>query len=454
VAGLDFGEVYPPVVSTTTVRVLLAVVAAFDYELDQLDVATAFLNAPLSEDVYMRPPPGLSTPPDSVLKLKKSLYGLRQAPREWNTMLQSWLLSNGFQQSSVDRCLFFIPGVIWVVVWVDDFAVMAKEKAVSAKFKQDISNRFAVHDLGPLRHFLGLEVVRDRENRSLSLFATSHIDEALARFNLSDASPVYTPLPSGIHLVPCPSESERAPSTCPYRALLGTLLYIASWARPDISFAVSQLAKFQERPSMQHWTLAKHALRYLKHTRSLGITYSGRATASSVSFSNNTGVPSHVVDPSGKTLFGMADASWADDIATRRSHSGHVFLFANAAVAWHSKQQDLVTLSSTEAEYVALGSAVREALFLRSLFSVLLDHPLSTVPILEDNQSTIRQASNLQSTSRSKHLDIRHHFLKDHVQQGDVQLYYVPTSLQAADSLTKSLDRVKVSLFRQIVLGG
>ena len=272
--GLDYDEVYSPVVNSTTLRTMLAVAAVHDYELDQMDAVTAFLNAPLDEDIFLRIPDGFEQKPGSVLRLKKSLYGLKQAPRYWNSMLHEWLLSQELQQCVVDPCLYFIPGKLWVGFWVDDFIVMAKDAAVKDKFKQDICAQFKMRDMGAVDKFLGMKIVRDRAARVLSLRSTLHIDDMLARFSMSDAKIASTPLPNKCCLMAYAEGDTLLSASTPYRALVGSLLYVATWTRPDIAFAVSQVARFQSKPTTVHWQAAKDILRYLKGTREMGLTYS------------------------------------------------------------------------------------------------------------------------------------------------------------------------------------
>ena len=437
-AGIDFGEVYAPVTHSTTVRTMFALANALDYELDQMDAVTAFLNSPLEDDeLYLHLPDGYQpqTQGATMLRLRKSLYGLKQAPRHWNKMLSDWLLSYGLQQSDVDPCLFFILGKLWVAIWVDDFLLMAVDVTVKDKFKSAIAAQFKMRDLGAIKQFLGMVVTRDRAARTLTITSIMHIDEMLQRYGMADAKPAHTPLEHLAVLRECVNEADCVSASVPYRGVVGSLLYVAMWTRPDIAFAVSQIARFQSKPSVHHWECAKRILRYLKGTRQLGLTYS-------------TGVTGQQ-----PVLRGYVDASWGEDLDTRRSQSGYVFMLGGAAISWKSKLQHTVALSSTEAEYLSLGTATGEALYLRNLLGDL--HPAAAGPVTlyEDNQSTIKQASNLQSSERTKHIDIRHHFIKSHVANGDIALEYIPTAEQPADALTKSLDRVKVSSFRQFTLG-
>jgi len=179
-AGIDFDQVYAPVVNSSTLRAMLAVATINNYELDQMDAVTAFLNAPLEEELYLRIPEGFTPQPGHVLRLKKSLYGLKQAPRYWNKMLHDWMVSQGLQQSQVDQCLYFLPGKLWVTFWVDDFLVMGSDRATTDKFKASISAHFRMRDLGPIDQFLGMTITRDRRQGTLSLRSSKkHIDDML-----------------------------------------------------------------------------------------------------------------------------------------------------------------------------------------------------------------------------------------------------------------------------------
>jgi hypothetical protein len=448
-AGVDFDEVYAPVVNSSTLRALLAMAAIEDLDVDHMDVVTAFLNAPLEEELYLRIPDGFEARPGFVLRLKKSLYGLRQAPRCWNKTLHDWLLSYGLQQSQVDQSLYFIPNQLWVAVWVDDFIVAARDANTKHAFKSALSGQFEMQDLGPIHHFLGMEIARDRPSRTLTLTVTGHIDRILESFDMQKAHGTFTPMPTGTILEAYKEGDQVLPSHYPYRAVVGSLNYLVTWVRPDLAFAVTQLARHQERPMMRHWLAAKQCLRYLKATRTVGLTYSAQLNVQLRDVAAAVGAD--LVLPT--SLHGYVDASWAEDLDTRRSQTGYVFCYGNAAISWNSHLQRLVTMSSTEAEYVALGEAVKEALYLRNLFSELRSAAPPSIPLFEDNQSTIKQALNTQSSRRTKHIDIRHHFLKQHVSNNVVTLHYIPTSLQSADCLTKCLDRVKVEFFRQIIIG-
>jgi len=427
--GIDYDvfSISSPVTTATTVRAVLSVAAHRDYHIDQLDVKTAFLNADLNEELYLRVPDGY-TPGNkatTALRLRKSLYGLKQAPHEWNKLLSEWLRSQGLQQSSADQCLFFIPNKLWVVFWVDDFLVVSVDAAVKDAFKTALAARFKLRDLGPVQQFLGMSITRDRKQRKLTVSSTAHIDAMLQRYNMADARPAPTPLEHMACLRARTDGEERLHLSVPYRGAVGSLLYVAMWTRPDIAFAVSQVARFQADPSVYHWECVKRIFRYLKGTRLLGLTFSG--------------------GPAKLTLKGYVDASWGEDLDTRCSQSAYVFMLGNAAISWKSKLQRLVALSSTEAEYISLCTASCEALYLRKLLGDICPDASGPVTLYEDNQSTIKQASSLLSSDRSKHMDIKYRFIKQHVANGDICLEYIPTADQPADALTRSLDRIKAN---------
>ena len=431
---------------------MLAMAAMENLELEHMDVVTAFLNAPLEEELYLRVPEGFPSRPGHVLRLHKSLYGLRQAPRCWNKTLHDFLISKGFQQSQYDASLYFKPGTLWVAVWVDDMLIMARDTAASKAFKAQLCARFEMQDLGPVRRFLGLEVTRDRAARTISLTAMDNINDVLERFHMSDAATALTPMPEGDNLSAREEGEDELPPEYPYRALVGCLNYLVTWVRPDLSFPVLQLARNQQHPTMRHWRAGKQILRYLKHTRDLGLVYS--ASLSPVAKQVAATVGDSVVKT--KQLLCYVDASWAED-ESRKSQTGYAFCYGNGAIAWSSRLQSIITLSSTEAEYVALGEAVMSAIYLRNLLQELLNmSDAPSVAFLEDNQGTIKQALNLHTSNRTKHIDIRYHFLKHHFADDSqsFSIHYVPTHLQAADLLTKSVNRVKVEFLRQIILGG
>eukprot|EP00873_Tetraselmis_striata_P041018 jgi/Tetstr1/461282/TSEL_006409.t1 len=390
------------------------------------------------EEIYMRPPPGYeqydARGRPMVLRLLKSLYGLKQSPRNWHNTLHKFLVCYGFQQLKSD------PGayVYWqggqliciLVVYVDDMIFAFKNAVWAADFKTALGARFDIKDLGVCAWALGMAVERDWDNATLKVHQAKYIDDMVHKFNLADAYAVSTPAEVGADV---PGSNKPLAAEMPYQALVGSLLYAMVATRPDIAEAVSKLCRVMAKPEERHWQAAKRVLRYLKGTKTLGLTFSG-----------------------GKAdglLHGYCDADWAGDVVSRRSTTGFVFMLCGAAVSWKSQLQATVALSTAEAEYMALCAAVCEALFLRELLRELCCAQSEATVIFEDNQSCIALTRNPMTHGRSKHIAIKYHFTREKVLSGEVAIEYCPTAQMVADALTKALGRLKHAEFAMQMLG-
>ena len=428
--GIDYSDVFAPVMKSSSLRTALALAASLNWVIYQIDVDCAFLYAVIDEDIYIKVPEGVTgAPANSVCKLKKSLYGLKHSPRNWNSTLHQWLISHGFTQSKADPAVYIIPDTCILLIYVDDIIIIAQDDPWAINFKQDFSVEFRIKDLGELHWVIGMEVIRDRQARTLYLNQTQYIKSILKRFNMIDCHPVTTPcLIKG--------KSNSAPFSDPtlYKSLVGSLLYAAGGTRPDIAFAVGQLARHMDSPTEADWSNGKHVLKYLAGSLNKGLKFGGSDAHCSV----NT------------QLVGFSDADYAGDILTRRSTTGYIFFLNGGAVSWKSRLQPTVALSTAEAEYMALCSTTCEALFLRAL---LLEFGFKqpATAILEDNQSAINMSKSAMTQSRSKHIDVRFHFTREKLLSGEIFIKYCPTKDMIADILTKPLvtDRVRAltSLF-------
>eukprot|EP00873_Tetraselmis_striata_P044094 jgi/Tetstr1/464358/TSEL_009152.t1 len=436
--GIDYAETFAPTVKFTTIRVLFAIAVQYGWNIHQVDVDTAFLYAPVEEEIYMRPPPGYeqydARGRPMVLRLLKSLYGLKQSPRNWHNTLHKFLVCYGFQQLKSD------PGayVYWqggqliciMVVYVDDMIFAFKNAVWAADFKTALGARFDIKDLGVCAWALGMAVERDWDNATLKVHQAKYIDDMVHKFNLADAYAVSTPAEVGADV---PGSNKPLAAEMPYQALVGSLLYAMVATRPDIAEAVSKLCRVMAKPKERHWQAAKRVLRYLKGTKTLGLTFSG-------------GKPDGL-------LHGYCDADWAGDVVSRRSTTGFVFMLCGAAVSWKSQLQATVALSTAEAEYMALCAAVCEALFLRELLRELCCAQSEATVIFEDNQSCIALTRNPMTHGRSKHIAIKYHFTREKVLSGEVAIEYCPTAQMVADALTKALGRLKHAEFAMQMLG-
>ena len=419
--GENVFETYSPVMKMSSFRLVMAIVAVLNLICKAMDVNTAFLYAPIDEVIFVEQPEGFrKVGPKGeklVCQMKRSLYGLKQSPRNWNQVIDAWLTEYGLTASSADPCVYVRRSpdgsLLIVMLWVDDLIICGNNAAEIDHFKETISKRFDMKDLGDLSNILGLKVIRDRPARILEIHQEEYIDEVLQRFGMTDCKPVGTPAEG--YLERCPNgEASRD-----YMSLVGSLLYAAMVTRPDIAFAVQALGRHLQSSSDAHWTAGKRILRYLKGTKDMGLVY---------------GESAH-----GITLKGFADADWATDKDTRRSVTGYVFELGGAAITWNSKLQPTVALSTSEAEYMAASAATQEAIHLRRLLGDLGFPQEGPTVILEDNMGCICMSENPVMHRRTKHIDIKFHFIREAIERGDVVLTFTSTSTQVADLLTKAV---------------
>lgn len=430
--GADYDETFSPVVRLESLRTLIALSVQQGLQLHQVDVTTAFLNGKLEEEVFMSQPEGFVTKGREhlVCRLKKSLYGLKQSPRCWNTALDQLLKEIGFVQSESDPCIYReSSGELFLLgVYVDDIVMASKSQARLKEVKKSLAKRFDIKDLGKLHHFLGMKIIQDEATGKVWVGQQAYTESLLRKFGMEDAKPVATPVDTSTKLVKG-KESDECADQQQYQSAVGSLLYLAMATRPDITFAVSKVAKFCTMPTKQHWTAVKRILRYLRSTADYGLVFTPHSSGDCV---------------------GYSDADWGGDLDDRKSTSGYLFQIGGGAVSWRSKKQTCVALSTAEAEYVALASAAQEAMWMRQLTALLGDRPQEAVTVFEDNQSAICMTKNPQFHGRSKHISIKYHFIRDQVDKGSVKLQYCPTEDMVADMLTKGLPKEQFAKLRSM----
>lgn len=426
--GVDYRETFSPVVRYATIRMVLALAVEHQMHLHQLDVVTAYLNGDLHEEIYMQQPEGFKdeSNPNKVLKLQKSLYGLKQAGREWNAKLNEVLCKIGFDRCKNEPCLYKMTrnnNLIIIAVYVDDIIVGCKDKNEISNIKSRIACEFEITDKGLLEHFLGMEVIRDGETGEIKLSQELYINEMLEEYGMENCKPSSVPLSPGFQMK-CNGDCEKFDPTT-YQSLIGALLYLALTTRPDIIHSVSKLAQRNSDPHVEHWAAAKNILRYLKGTKNLKLIFS-RST---------------------KTLEGYADADWGGCPVDRKSYSGYAFYIGKSLISWESKKQNTTALSSTEAEYISISNASKEAVYLRRLLQELGFWKDESVILNVDNQGAMKLAMNPVYHNRSKHIDIKYHHIRDVVQSKEVELKYCPTDDMIADIFTKNLPKAKHTNF-------
>lgn len=441
--GDDFSTVFAPVAHLQTVRTILALAVAKEYEVHHIDVSGAFLYAPIHTEVYIRLPegvPDIDTDGDKLVgRLNKAMYGVGEASRAWNNTIDKKFREHGYVRGSADTCAYHkkYPGGQEALVTghVDDFIIAAPPDIINDA-KKPITANFKHTDFGPVQSCLGMHV--QRQLTSINIDQQAYAEGVLSRFGMQDCKPMSTPMIPGLQLSKEPDEQQGDAylddaAVTEYRALVGCLMYLVVGTRPDLAYAVGKLGRYMSEPTEQHWVAAKHVLRYVKGTVDMGITYT---------------------KPTGcNRLAGFSDASHGNRLEDNgKSTSGYVFMLSGGAVSWSSKLQPVVALSTAEAEYIALAEATKEALFLRNLLEEL-HAPQGTVVIHEDNRSTIRMAENPMTTPRSKHIALRYHFIREHVGNGDITLRYIESGEMVADALTKALARPALAKHRSIMIG-
>ena len=419
--GIDFTETFAPVAKFNTIRILLAISAIEGFNVKQMDVSTAFLHAEVEEDLYMKQPEGFEIQGEDgstlVCKLKKSLYGLKQAGRNWNKTLDLYLKKYGFIASKVDPCLYILRkengSTIILVVYVDDILSFDNDSKLRDKFISDISKRFKIVDIGDAKWILAMKL--EKENGTIHIDQEKYLNDVLERFQMEECKVMNTPV-----VVDNSDNNIQFDNQTLYMSLVGSLIYLSVVSRPDISYAVGKVSQKMANPTQNDWIAAKRILRYLKKDKRLGPTYSRNGSL---------------------TLVGYSDSDWGGDVETRKSTSGYVFTLGGAAISWTSKKQSTVALSSTEAEYMALCAAIQEAVYLRLLLSDLGYTQNEPTLIYQDNQGSIAMAKNAIISRRTKHVDIKYHYVREMIEAGQIRLEYIPTDKMVADCLTKPVGK-------------
>ena len=441
--GVDFEQTYASVVKPMAFRLLFAIAAHHDLDIEQLDVVTAFLYGVIDQLIYVQMPKGYEKA-GMICKLNKALYGLKQSPRLWYERLSEFLLTKlGLSKLHAYHSIFSssagIRGPI-VTSFVDDLNIIGpKGSPMISEVKKQLNIAFKLVDMGPISHYLGLKVERNRDNRTIKLSQSTYIEKVLEKFHMQNAKSTTTPMKEGSQFR---NESQASESDIKqYQAIVGSIMFAMIETRPDIAYATSVVSRHAKNPGKSHMEATKQILRYLSATRDRGITFGG----------------------GNLSIQGYSDSDWAGDKEDRKSTSGYVFMLNNGPISWASKRQKTVALSSTDAEYMALTLAAKETIWIRLLMTelgLMQDDATPTVNVLEregaialkgDNQSAIALANNPVLHSRTKHIDIQHHFIRNEVTEGRIDLTYVSSEHMVADGLTKPLAPVKFfSFIRQV----
>ncbi|KAJ3698926.1 hypothetical protein LUZ61_002631 [Rhynchospora tenuis] len=415
--GIDFEETFTSVARLESIRMLLAYAANKGFTLFQMDVKNTFLNGWIEEEVFVQQPPGFVDhfKPDHVFKLHKALYGLKQVPRAWYGRLCTFLLDNNFSRGKMDTTLFTKKRddhLLLVQIYVDDIIFGSTNASLAEEFSSLMSSEFEMSMIGELNFFLGLQIKQQQDDIFIS--QTKYAKELIKKFGIEENKRCDTPMGKSA----CIDADDKgvAMDITLYRGMIGSLLYLTA-SRPDIMHAVCLCARYQANPKESHHKAVKRILRYVKGTQNLGLWH-GKQTE--------------------LDLVGFTDADFAGDRMDRKSTSETCQFLGGSLISWSSRKQTSVSLSTAEAEYVAVGSCCTQILW---MMQTLRDYELDfrKVPIFCDNTSAILISKNPVLHSRTKHIEIQHHFIRDHVEKGDVELTHVDTKDQVADIFTKPI---------------
>lgn len=417
----DYNVIYSPVAKLSTIRTLLSIGNQLGYYFIQLDVKTAFLHGELKENIYIYPPIGVECKEGYVLKLLKSIYGLKQAAKCWNIKINNFLEGLGFVRSESDYCLYtklVSDHIMYLLLYVDDMIIAGKDLKLIEKCKGDLMSKFEMKDKKYLKNFLGLEIDYDRDLGILKISQKYYLLGILKRFGFENCKKCTLPIDPNLKL----NLNKENEIQVPIRELIGCLMYLMLGSRPDISFSINLFSRFQDRNLWEVWTGLKRLLRYLKGTVDVSLNYKR----------NNKAL----------TMTCYVDSDWGADSFDRKSISGFLIRVFDNTVLWTTRKQNSIALSSTEAELIALCTAVKECLWLKRVTSDLGIF-LKDFTIYEDNQGCISIINNPENNVRVKHIDLKYKFVSEYVRNKTIIIEYVGTNYQLADFLTKGLHRIR-----------
>ena len=393
-----------------------------------MDVETAFLNGQINSEVYVNQPKGYEDGTNRVYKLSKALYGLRESPRDWYECFDECITKLGFERSNVDLCLYKkrkYKEEIYLLIYVDDLLICSKSKKNIRNIKKMLSDRFKMKDLDEIKEYLGINIKYNYQEYELTLSQTKYIETLADKYKIKNSRLYSTPMETNLKL----DKAETCESNIKYRNLIGALLYISSSTRPDISYSVNYLSRYQNSYSETHWKYALRILKYLYLTKDLNLLYKRNEKCDIISC--------------------YVDADWAGDNFDRKSTSGYIIKMYGNVIDWKSRKQKCIAKASTYAEYIALSEVVSEIKYIRELVKIFDININEPIKVYEDNSGAINIANNGNFTKNSKHIEIHYHFVHESVEEKLIDVCKIDTKKNVADIFTKALCKEKFEKFRK-----
>jgi hypothetical protein len=420
--GIDYYETFAPVVRMESLRILLAIAANEDLEIHQMDVITAYLAGELEEEIYMKPPAGLPSSGRKVCRLRKGLYGLKQSARVWNQRIGKKLEQSGMHATNGDHSVWVSHdrGLI-LALYVDDIVLFARDMQAIRWMKGILNKNFNMKDLGPISTVLGIRIRRDRVQGTLWADQSHYINDILKEFQYEDCKPLRTPADGYEYFQPVGVNDTPFAEIAKYQRALGELNWLVRATRIDLAFVVHKFSQHCHNPCVRHWTGVQQVFRYLKGSQGLALHYAR----------------------DNKELIGYSDTDFASDRSDRKSTMGYAYILSGGAVTWASRKQQIISTSTTEAEYIGLCNAAKEAVWIRNFLQDIGRRTLAgdtrATRILGDNQGALRLVANPEFHARSKHIDVQYHYVRELLESNTISVEYIRTTEMAADCLTKPL---------------
>jgi hypothetical protein len=458
--GVDYHDTFSPVLDYTTLKVMLSLINRKNYELKHSDVVGAFLHGELIEEIYMAQPEGFDTADGQVCKLNKALYGTKQGSMVWYNKYSKFVIGTlKYNRCTTDNCVYVKKSKtgrdMYLLLFVDDI-LMSYDASDVGEYEHDValmSREFDLKQLGDAVWFLGMKITRDRQQRILQLDQHQYLEQTLAKFGMENCKGADTP--EQIKPLPKHDGPVNVKLRQLYQEVVGSLLYAATSTRPDIAHAVIQASKHNANPNEKHWIAVKQILRYVRRYTNEPLIFTAGTRAKSAM--RNGTINAH----STNEIRAYCDSDWAGDPSDRKSMSGYVICFNNDVISWVSKRQNVVALSSAEAEYMAITTTAQEVRWMKQLLSEVLNSGMQDLKsnvvkaiIHSDNQSAIAISNNNVSHGRSKHIDIRYHFIRQDLKDQQYELIWISGLENPADMFTKPLGPIKFNQCRMKIKGG
>lgn len=423
--GIDYDETFSPVISSCAIRIIFAIAAERNAKIIKFDIKSAFLYGTLDEEIYMHLPQGYEDN-NQVCKLDKSLYGLKQASMKFNEKFTTFLKTLGMEQLKSERCIFKTKnGNMILAIYVDDGLLIGQDDSEMNIFLEKLKENFKITVTKNPKNFLGIDIKHDETGIMLS--QTEKVKQILQNYNMQDCNSTKIPLNN--------SDTKRSDKTenkkFPYREVIGSLLYLNNKTRPDLSFSINFASRYMESPTKSDVDNVKHIMRYLKGNENLGIKFTKNCKNCEI--------------------IAYSDADFAGDLDTRKSTTGYLVFYNNGLINWTSRKQPIVAMSTMESEFIAAADCTQNLTYIKNFIEEIKCEPVK-ITLKVDNKSAIELAKNGVINKRSKHIDVRYHYIHDKIKDGTLKLEHCSTSDQIADIMTKALDRIKFQKFRDLFM--